>query len=119
MAQECAQEGLESYVLDTEVVAYDRDTGNLLPFQVPCRSVLRHEHQGTKKGHGVLPAWVLIMLASPWVSTVGADIHLEIIYMNLGGYLTCIDYPTSRTFIVFSVTSMGDMRDTGDAGDTD
>lgn len=27
-------EGVSSYVIDTEVVAYDRDTGNLLPFQV-------------------------------------------------------------------------------------
>lgn len=27
-------DGVSSYVIDTEVVAYDRDTGNLLPFQV-------------------------------------------------------------------------------------
>lgn len=32
--QDCVVDGVSSYVIDTEVVAYDRDTGNLLPFQV-------------------------------------------------------------------------------------
>ncbi|CAM9132058.1 unnamed protein product [Laminaria digitata] len=31
--KDCVTEGVQSYVIDTEVVAYDRDTGNLLPFQ--------------------------------------------------------------------------------------
>ncbi|CAM9507581.1 unnamed protein product, partial [Sphacelaria rigidula] len=31
---DCAVEGVTSYVIDTEVVAYDRETGNLLPFQM-------------------------------------------------------------------------------------
>ncbi|CAM9280977.1 unnamed protein product [Discosporangium mesarthrocarpum] len=30
----CVKAGVQSYVIDTEVVAYDRDSGNLLPFQV-------------------------------------------------------------------------------------
>lgn len=34
VVQDCAADGVNSYVIDTEVVAYDRDTGNLLPFQV-------------------------------------------------------------------------------------
>lgn len=37
--QDCVLDGVSSYVIDTEVVAYDRDTGNLLPFQVK-RSVI-------------------------------------------------------------------------------
>lgn len=32
-------DGVSSYVIDTEVVAYDRDTGNLLPFQVSAAVV--------------------------------------------------------------------------------
>ncbi|CAN0526089.1 unnamed protein product, partial [Ectocarpus sp. 8 AP-2014] len=28
------KEEVSSYVIDTEVVAYDRETGNLLPFQM-------------------------------------------------------------------------------------
>eukprot|EP00904_Undaria_pinnatifida_P000403 jgi/Undpi1/10363/HiC_scaffold_29.g12813.m1 len=32
--KDCVTEGVQSYVIDTEVVAYDRDTGNLLPFQM-------------------------------------------------------------------------------------
>ncbi|CBN75600.1 conserved unknown protein [Ectocarpus siliculosus] len=32
--KDCVKEGVSSYVIDTEVVAYDRETGNLLPFQM-------------------------------------------------------------------------------------
>ncbi|CAN0327185.1 unnamed protein product, partial [Ectocarpus sp. 13 AM-2016] len=32
--KDCVNEGVSSYVIDTEVVAYDRETGNLLPFQM-------------------------------------------------------------------------------------
>ena len=32
--KDCVKDGVKTYVVDTEVVAYDRDSGNLLPFQV-------------------------------------------------------------------------------------
>ncbi|CAB1098420.1 unnamed protein product [Ectocarpus sp. CCAP 1310/34] len=32
--KDCVNGGVSSYVIDTEVVAYDRETGNLLPFQM-------------------------------------------------------------------------------------
>jgi DNA ligase 1 len=90
-----AKDGVTSFVLDTEVVAFNRETGNLVPFQILSTRKKTEESAETAKVQVIVQAFDLMYLNGKSLLNLTLSERRDVLKANFGPVESKFQFATS------------------------